>query len=111
MIFQISVTIFLAIIFFMLYSSRQAYFMRLPVLLGIFLGVVCVWYSEAAVSVAHFFGIGRAADLVFYICILLAFYCFFTLYIKQQATNENITRLVRKMAIDDAQPPAHSKDL
>lgn len=110
MIFQITVTIFLCIIFFMLYSSRQAYFMRIPVLLGIFFGIVCVWYSEAATHVAHFFGIGRAADLVFYICILLSFYCFFTLYIKMQAINENITKMVRKLAIDDALPPADHRD-
>lgn len=110
MIFRLTVTAFLAVIFFMLYSSRQAYFMRLPVLLGIFFGIVCVWYSDAAAAVARFLGIGRAADMVFYICILLAFYCFFTLYIKQQATNENITRLTRALAIDDALPPAEPEE-
>lgn len=105
MIFQASATLFLAIMFFMLFSSRHAYFLRIPVLCSILFGVVCLWYGEAASAVAHFFGVGRAADLVFYLCVLLAFYCFFTLYLKQEIAKENITILVRKLAIDDARAP------
>ena len=109
MIFKIFVTLFLAVLFFMLYSSRHSYFLRLPVLLGILFGVVCVWYTRAAEQIAHFFGVGRATDLVFYLGTLLSFYCFFTLYLKQEIANENITMLVRKIAIDDALPPAEKE--
>lgn len=111
MIFQIAVTIFLGFMFFMLYSSRHAYFLRFPVLVLIIVGLLCVWHVEAAVSVAHFLGISRAPDLIFACCILLAFYCFFTLYLRQEKIKENITELVRKIAADNAIPPASTKDV
>lgn len=105
MIFKILVTLFLCILFFMLYSSRHAYFLRIPVLLGILVGAVCVWHTEAAATAAVFLGVGRASDLVFYCCILLAFYCFFTLYLKHEKTKEDLTILTREIALNQAQPP------
>lgn len=111
MIFQIAVTLFLGFMFFMLYSSRHAYVLRFPVLVVIIVGFLCVWHVEAAISVAHFLGIGRAPDLVFACCILLSFYCFFTLYLRQERIKENITELTRKMAVDNALPPVKTEDV
>lgn len=110
MIFQILVTLFLAIMFFMLFSSRHAYFMRVPILLTILFGMVCVWRLDVAAAAARFLGVGRTNDLIFSCSILLAFYCFFILYLKHEKTREDITELARRIAIDGALSPADAKD-
>lgn len=70
-----------------------------------------VWIAAAAailrpsitVAVAHFLGIGRGADLVFYCAILGMMFGFFAVYIRIKRLEGEITRLVRAIAIRDAE--------
>ncbi|MFC1788018.1 DUF2304 domain-containing protein [Patescibacteria group bacterium] len=67
------------------------------------------WLAVAVVAVlpqttqiaARFVGVGRGVDLVIYISIIVLFYLVFRLFIKLEEVEREITRLVRKLAIDD----------
>jgi len=67
------------------------------------------WAAAAVVAVlpqttdviAHLVGVGRGADLVIYASLIVLFYLVFRVYVKIENTEHEITRLVRKLSIDD----------
>lgn len=67
----------------------------------------CIWIivivfaslPEAFALVSNFFGIGRATDLAIYVSIIALFYLIFRLYVKVDKQNQEMTTLVRELAI------------
>jgi small membrane protein len=55
------------------------------------------------VALAHFLGIGRGADLVLYLSILFTFVAFFITYLRFRRVDEQLTKIVRHLAIRDAE--------
>ena len=53
-------------------------------------------------TLATILGIGRGADLIIYIAIILNFYIVFRLYVKLDKLDNNITTIVEKIAHKDA---------
>lgn len=51
--------------------------------------------------IAKFVGVGRGADVVIYVSLLALFYLVFRLYVKIEQVEGEITRLVRKLSLDD----------
>lgn len=69
---------------------------------------VVVWIPDATNMAANFLGIGRGADLVFYLSIILIFYLIFRIYIKIEKVEKDITKVVRKDALEHqiySEPP------
>jgi small membrane protein len=72
---------------------------------------IALWISAAVViadpdilvRAAHFFGIGRGADLVLYLSILFTFLVFFLIYMRFRRVEEQLTQIVRHLAIRDAE--------
>ena len=64
---------------------------------------VTITRPNITVTLAHFLGIGRGADLVFYCGILGMFIGFFLVYVRIKRLESEITRLVRSIAIRDAE--------
>lgn len=70
-----------------------------------------VWIAAAAaiarpsltVTVAHLLGIGRGADLVLYCAILAMLGGFFLGYVRFKRLEREITRLVRHIAVSEAE--------
>jgi hypothetical protein len=71
-----------------------------------------VLWSAAAVSIAdpellvraaHFLGIGRGADLVLYLSVIFSFSAFFITYMRFRRVDEQLTTIVRSIAIRDAE--------
>jgi small membrane protein len=54
---------------------------------------------------AHLLGIGRGADLVFYCAILAASIAFFLIFVRLRRLDEQLTELVRQMALSAPMPP------
>lgn len=50
---------------------------------------------------ARLLGIGRGADLVVYLSLVAIFFIIFRLMVKIEQMNRNITKLVRKIALDE----------
>lgn len=60
---------------------------------------------DVLVRIAHFLGIGRGADLVLYLSILFTFVAFFVTYLRFRRIDEQMTKIVRHLAIRDAERP------
>ncbi len=58
---------------------------------------------DILVRAAHFLGIGRGADLVLYLSVIFSFAAFFITYLRFRRVEEQLTKLVRHLAIRDAE--------
>lgn len=56
---------------------------------------------QTADMVARVVGVGRGADVVIYASVIALFYLIFRLYVKIEQVEGDITRLVRKLSLDD----------
>jgi hypothetical protein len=65
-------------------------------------GAYIVWMPEHATYVANLIGIGRGADLVLYVWVLIGSAAMLLLYLKLREHFQLITSLARKMALSDA---------
>lgn len=61
--------------------------------------IVVVLWPGTSFFFANIFGIQRGADFVVYVSIIILFYLLFRLYVKIDAVEREITRLVRELAI------------
>jgi hypothetical protein len=69
----------------------------------------CFWLGAAIVALlpdtstiaARIVGVGRGADLVIYVSLIGVFYLVFRMYVKVEDLERQITRLVRKLALED----------
>jgi hypothetical protein len=71
--------------------------------------IAIVWPHSTAV-VAHALGIGRGADLVLYSSVLVMFVAFFYVYTRFRRVDRQLTLLVRRLAIQNAQPELPSPE-
>ncbi len=55
---------------------------------------------QAVDRIASFVGVGRGADLLVYLAVTLLLYTVLRIMVRQQHMSEEITELVRKIAID-----------
>ncbi len=86
-----------------IYSYQQR---RLAPLDVLFWGLV--WMGTAAIIifpdvtsfVAHLLGIGRGADLIIYASLLISFYLIFRLYVALTRLEQEVTELVRAIALE-----------
>jgi hypothetical protein len=64
-------------------------------------GEYLVLLPDHAMKLAHFMGIGRGADLVFYIWIMLSLVAILNLHLKLKDSEERLVSLVRAIALAD----------
>ncbi len=70
-------------------------------LLWIAVGVV-VMQPESTTFLAHRLGVGRGVDLVTYLALLFIFFLLFRLFSRIEELEQDITRLVREIALQRA---------
>ena len=66
---------------------------------------VSIAFPEIPSVVARLLGIGRGADLVLYLSILFMLGAFFGIYLRFRRIDEQMTEIVRHLAIRDADEP------
>lgn len=103
MVIQILVTI---ISLFVVGKAAAAYFhkrIRVPAFIvwSIFWVaiIVLVWQPNLTDRLAALLQVGRGADAVFYLSLIVIFYLLFRIYIRFERMDSNITTLVRQIAI------------
>lgn len=69
--------------------------------LGALIGLVITWIPDVASRAADLFGVGRGADLVVYLALLLLFLLVFQLYVSHVKLQRDLTELVRKDALKE----------
>lgn len=62
-------------------------------------GIFFAFYPDLTTKIAHYLGIGRGTDLIFYIAILGFGYMVLILYAKIKHLEDQITQIVRKESL------------
>ena len=99
MIFPISLALVTTLImFYFLILVRKSAVRRLFVLVFFGTGIVMILRPELTVRVAHGVGVGRGADLIFYLSILFLFFMCFNFYFRFHSVEEKLTAMARALA-------------
>lgn len=72
------------------------------------LAILAVMFKEWTSTISNLFGIGRGADLLLFIAVILLSYLSFRLYVKLEETRQDLTRLIRALAIKEAEEQINS---
>ncbi len=56
---------------------------------------------ESLTKLANLLGIGRGADLVLYVAVVVVFYLIFRIFVRLEKMERNITKVVRKNTLED----------
>jgi len=88
---------------YMYLRLRNTFLDLILILLFLITGVVFVIFNEITDKMAHFLGIGRGADMIFYLGLLFLFFLMLKLYARLRRVEENLTELVRKKSIEEAE--------
>lgn len=83
-------------------SPRHLAIRRLVMLLGIIAGVVLIIWPNLLTSVAQLVGIGRGADLLFYLAIIVGLLYVVNEYKRSVQLTRTHTRLARELALTEA---------
>jgi small membrane protein len=65
-------------------------------------------FPDATSFVAHLLGIGRGADLIMYASLLITFYLIFRIHLTLARLEQEITEVVRAIALEQLTEPADS---
>lgn len=102
---QLVVTMFSIFVVYRLFVNyrekklpKVAFFFWLVVWVSI---IVIFWSPDLASRIALIFGIGRGADLIVYVSIIVIFYLLYRLGITLEKIQKNITVLSRSLALHD----------
>ena len=100
MIVQIILSLGLsACLFYVVSLGRSSLLVRLGLYGVILAGYLFVWFPDLTNSIAGVVGVGRGADLVMYIWIVLNLFLILRLHIKLREQSEALTRLARQMTL------------
>lgn len=92
------------IILFLYYTFRLRNALLDMLILALFTGVAVffILFPEYTNKIAGKLGVGRGADLLFYICILFFLFVVLKLFARIRRLEKTLTDLVRKQAKDEA---------
>lgn len=103
MFLKILITVFIVFILSRLFRQRQNNKISLAALVFWFLlwlaVLVVFWQPESASYLANLLGIGRGADLIVYLSVVVIFYLLFRVFIRLNKIDSEITKLTRKDAL------------
>ena len=108
---KIILTVGLLLIF--VYAVLQRKRIRLlttVIALSVIPGLAVVWFPEAATVFANAIGVGRGADLIFYLWILISAGVMVIMHVQLKAQEQRITLLAREIAIGRAELPSGAND-
>ncbi len=105
LIIQIIIIIFVLLIFwqtFLKFKKKEINILELLIWSIIWSAIVFVVINpNIANFIANLVGVGRGADLVIYISIITIFYLLFRIIVKIERIERDITKIIRKIALDD----------
>ena len=106
MIIQVFLTALLVGVFALVAVQRAASrLVQFGVLAVIVVGVYFVWVPEQANVLAQAVGVGRGADLLFYLWVVITLALIMFMYLKIQRLARRVTQLTRAMALQHPHLP------
>ena len=88
---------------YMYLRLRSTLFDVIMILFFLIIGIVFVMFNELTDIIAHFLGISRGADMIFYLGILFLFFLILKLYSRLRRIEQKFTELVRNKSIEEAE--------
>ena len=85
-----------------LVAARRTRLLGAMIGLAALAGLYFVWWPQSANQLAHAVGIGRGADLVLYVWVVLSMLVALNLHLRLKAQAELATRLARALALLEA---------
>jgi small membrane protein len=82
---------------------RNAALDKIFIALILLAGIVFVIFPEITNKIAHWLGVGRGADLLFYVAIVAFAYAILLLYSKIRSLEKQMAELVRLQALQQAE--------
>lgn len=111
MIFQLTALLVLAgLILYAFGQRRRSGPLSYGIMATALIGAVLVSFPDLTTDVANAVGIGRGADLIFYLFMLIAFAAIANLHLRMRAQAEVMTLLAREIALSTASRPDGAKD-
>lgn len=108
MTFQVLAIAFLALLAIYAFDQRKrSKPLSYAIIATSFAGAVLVAYPNLSTSLANMVGIGRGADLVAYIFMLIVFAAVANLQLRMRANDEAMTLLARELALSKVEVPAN----
>jgi hypothetical protein len=110
MIIQILLSVFFLSVAFYAYTqkARSPFVSLLSSLMAVG-GTYFVWLPDQTNDLAHWIGVGRGADLVFYMWIAISLLVFVNIHFKIRSHLELTTILARKIALLEAEIREYGK--
>ncbi|MBI4921939.1 MAG: DUF2304 domain-containing protein [Devosia nanyangense] len=106
MIFQAILVVALSVlVLYALGQRRRSGPISLVIILASVAGMLLVLFPEMSTIVANRLGIGRGADLVFYVFMLIMFAAVANLHVRMRIHSEATTALARQIALSSARQP------
>ncbi|MBK8083307.1 MAG: DUF2304 domain-containing protein [Devosia sp.] len=87
-------------------QRRRSAFVANAVAVASALGLALVVAPDLANLLANAVGIGRGADLIIYVFIVVVLAAIFNLHLRLRAEREVTTRVVRELALNNARKPS-----
>jgi hypothetical protein len=97
------------ILFYAWSEQRRAPAVAIITMITAAAGIFFVWFPSQANALAELAGIGRGADLVTYVWILLSLLILFNLHLKLRSQMELITDLAREISLLKTQEAMNAK--
>lgn len=63
--------------------------------------VIAVFLPQTTQTLANILGVGRGVDVVIYLALVALFFLVFKLFVKLESVEQEISKLVRKISLDD----------
>jgi len=100
----IQIIIIIVLILLAVAVARNVYAVitRVAIIVILLGGVSLALDPDLSTRVAGWLGVGRGADLLFYMAILLFFFLFLKLYSRMRKLEQKLTELIRQQAIREA---------
>ena len=108
MLNAIQVVLVAGIILLCVYSYtrlRSSYFDAFLIILFAGVGIFFVFFPDYTTTIAHYLGVGRGVDMIFYLAILFFTFIGMKLYRKVRKLEQMLTQIIREQGIKNATFP------
>ena len=95
----------LALLFYFVVAARKRPMQKLAMMAVFALIILFALFPDLSNMAAHLVGVGRGVDMVFYLSIVVLLFLVFNLYLGQKTVEDQLTIVVRELAIAQAVEP------
>ena len=89
---------------------RSSYLDAILIFLFMGVGLLFIFLPDLSTRVARFLGVGRGADMIFYISILFFAFLIMKLYARTRRLERMITKIIRDESLKNASPGNDSSE-